>query len=173
MTGDSATLWMLLMIYTIAALVVIVLVAWLRSYRAITRNSGVMMSVSYSLPSRSLSWPWGFLLPSWSCARMFRDTEVLAGSIQGCLCGSLLIRFGKALPVAIECLQAFGRQRPYCSLGKLLFEFVTGEILFVDADGFKPLVESHLMGAAIGALFVGIEILWRQSQCERFCQPPR
>ena len=38
-------------------------------------------------------------------------------------------------------------------VGKLLFEYVTGDVLFVDADGFKPLVESNLVGAAFGALF--------------------
>lgn len=49
-------------------------------------------------------------------------------------------------------------------IGKLLFEWVTGEILFVDATDFKPLVESHLAGAAFGALFAGIAhrpALWR------------
>ncbi len=40
--------------------------------------------------------------------------------------------------------------------GKLLYEFVTGEVLFVDAEGFKPLVESHLAGAVFGALFVAV-----------------
>jgi rhomboid family GlyGly-CTERM serine protease len=44
-------------------------------------------------------------------------------------------------------------------VGKLLFEFVTGNVLFVDADGFEPLIESHLVGAAFGALFAGLGIL--------------
>ncbi|TWU38200.1 rhombosortase [Novipirellula artificiosorum] len=44
-------------------------------------------------------------------------------------------------------------------VGKLLFEFVTGDVLFVDADGFKPLIESHLVGAAFGVLFAGVGIL--------------
>ena len=35
-------------------------------------------------------------------------------------------------------------------IGKLLYEVTTGQILFVDASGFTPLVESHLAGAAIG-----------------------
>ena len=39
-------------------------------------------------------------------------------------------------------------------IGKLSYEFVTGEILFVNAEGFKPLVESHVAGAALGA-FIG------------------
>ena len=34
--------------------------------------------------------------------------------------------------------------------GKLGYEYVTGEILFVDASDFKPLVESHLAGAVAG-----------------------
>jgi rhomboid family GlyGly-CTERM serine protease len=34
--------------------------------------------------------------------------------------------------------------------GKLLFEIVTGQTLFVDSSHFIPLVESHLVGAAIG-----------------------
>jgi rhomboid family GlyGly-CTERM serine protease len=38
---------------------------------------------------------------------------------------------------------------------KLLFESVTGGVLFVDANGFKPLIESHLAGAAFGILFAG------------------
>jgi rhomboid family GlyGly-CTERM serine protease len=37
-------------------------------------------------------------------------------------------------------------------IGKLGFEMLTGDILFVQADGFKPIVESHLAGAAVGAL---------------------
>ncbi|QEG00264.1 Rhomboid family protein [Stieleria maiorica] len=41
-------------------------------------------------------------------------------------------------------------------VAKLLYEFVTGAVLFVDADGFKPLIESHLAGAVFGGLLVGI-----------------
>ena len=37
-------------------------------------------------------------------------------------------------------------------IGKLGFEMITGDILFVQADGFKPMLESHLSGAAVGAL---------------------
>lgn len=37
-------------------------------------------------------------------------------------------------------------------IGKLVYEITTGQILFVDASGFTPLVESHLAGAAIGLL---------------------
>jgi hypothetical protein len=44
-------------------------------------------------------------------------------------------------------------------IGKLLFESVTGEVLFVDADGFKPLIEAHLSGAAFGALVAGGSIV--------------
>ncbi|WP_182869202.1 rhombosortase [Rhodopirellula sp. JC639] len=40
-------------------------------------------------------------------------------------------------------------------VGKLLYESVTGEVLFVDADGFKPLIESHLAGAVFGGLLAG------------------
>jgi len=49
-------------------------------------------------------------------------------------------------------------------IGKLLYECVTGEVLFVDADGFKPLVESHLAGAAFGALFVLTETWFKTRQ---------
>lgn len=34
--------------------------------------------------------------------------------------------------------------------GKLIFEIATGQTLFVDSSHFTPLVESHLVGAAIG-----------------------
>lgn len=37
-------------------------------------------------------------------------------------------------------------------IGKLLYEITTGEILFVEATGFTPLVESHLAGATIGLI---------------------
>lgn len=37
-------------------------------------------------------------------------------------------------------------------LAKLGYEFTTGEILFVNAEGFQPLVESHLSGAVLGAI---------------------
>ncbi|SMP59057.1 rhomboid family GlyGly-CTERM serine protease [Neorhodopirellula lusitana] len=39
---------------------------------------------------------------------------------------------------------------------KLLYESTTGEILFVNAEGFIPLVESHLSGAVFGAIFAGV-----------------
>ncbi|MDA9840511.1 hypothetical protein N9C08_01615 [Rubripirellula sp.] len=35
-------------------------------------------------------------------------------------------------------------------LGKLCFEMITGELLFVHVDGFKPLVESHVAGGLAG-----------------------
>ena len=45
-------------------------------------------------------------------------------------------------------------------IGKLLYEVTTGQILFVDASGFTPLVESHLAGAAIGLIcFVAVRRL--------------
>ncbi|WP_442507477.1 rhombosortase [Novipirellula sp. SH528] len=47
-------------------------------------------------------------------------------------------------------------------VGKLVYEFTTGEILFVNAEGFKPLVESHLAGATFGAMFAGLGIMWRR-----------
>jgi len=37
-------------------------------------------------------------------------------------------------------------------VGKLFYEAVTGQTLFVDSDHFIPLVESHLAGVFIGAL---------------------
>jgi rhomboid family GlyGly-CTERM serine protease len=37
-------------------------------------------------------------------------------------------------------------------VGKLAFEMVSGNVLFVQTDGFKPLLESHLAGAAGGAI---------------------
>jgi hypothetical protein len=37
-------------------------------------------------------------------------------------------------------------------IGKLGFEMITGDVLFVQADGFKPILESHLAGTAVGAL---------------------
>ncbi|ELP29921.1 hypothetical protein RBSWK_06009 [Rhodopirellula baltica SWK14] len=41
-------------------------------------------------------------------------------------------------------------------LAKLGYEFTTGEILFVNAEGFQPLVESHLSGAVLGAIAAGV-----------------
>ncbi|MCC9654513.1 rhombosortase [Rhodopirellula halodulae] len=41
-------------------------------------------------------------------------------------------------------------------VGKLCYELFTGEILFVDANGFTPLVESHVCGAVVGATFAGL-----------------
>ncbi|MCO8125027.1 rhombosortase [Stieleria sp. TO1_6] len=35
-------------------------------------------------------------------------------------------------------------------VGKLIYEWFSGQILFVDASAFKPLVQSHLAGAAMG-----------------------
>lgn len=40
-------------------------------------------------------------------------------------------------------------------IGKLGFEAITGSVLFVQTDGFKPILESHLAGAAVGA-FVAV-----------------
>jgi hypothetical protein len=37
-------------------------------------------------------------------------------------------------------------------MGKLGFEMMTGDVLFVQTEGFKPMLESHLAGAAVGAL---------------------
>jgi len=37
-------------------------------------------------------------------------------------------------------------------VGKLGFEMMTGDVLFVQTDGFKPMLESHLAGAAMGTL---------------------
>jgi rhomboid family GlyGly-CTERM serine protease len=42
---------------------------------------------------------------------------------------------------------------PFLALiGKLVYEAATGQTLFVDSDGFAPLVEAHLAGVAIGML---------------------
>ncbi|TWT95691.1 rhombosortase [Neorhodopirellula pilleata] len=47
-------------------------------------------------------------------------------------------------------------------IGKLVFECATGEILFVDANGFQPLVQSHLAGATFGVMFASIAIYVRR-----------
>lgn len=39
-----------------------------------------------------------------------------------------------------------------CMLGKLAYEGITGEILFVNSDRFQPLVEAHIAGAICGAV---------------------
>lgn len=52
-------------------------------------------------------------------------------------------------------------------LAKLLYEFTTGEILFVNAEGFTPLVESHLSGAVVGAVFAGLGT--RSHRIEKRC----
>ena len=44
----------------------------------------------------------------------------------------------------------------FALVGKLLFEATTGQILFVDAQAFTPLVESHLAGAALGLICSGL-----------------
>ena len=38
-------------------------------------------------------------------------------------------------------------------IGKLIYESITGQTLFVDSNGFVPLVESHVAGVVIGILF--------------------
>ena len=64
--------------------------------------------------------------------------------------------------VSDQCRQSF-RQRdrvtmllwlaPLAGLvGKLLFEAITGQTLFVDSSTFKPLVEAHLAGAVLGGV---------------------
>ena len=35
-------------------------------------------------------------------------------------------------------------------IGKLFFEMLTGDVLFVQTQGFEPMLESHLAGAAVG-----------------------
>ena len=47
---------------------------------------------------------------------------------------------------------AFWATSVFLLIGKLVFEVITGDVLFVQADGFKPILESHLAGAATGAL---------------------
>ncbi|WDQ17770.1 rhombosortase [Rhodopirellula sp. P2] len=60
-------------------------------------------------------------------------------------------------------------------LAKLGYEFTTGEILFVNAEGFQPLVESHLSGAAIGAAIAGLGMLSTtrppQTPVAKTCRP--
>ena len=46
-------------------------------------------------------------------------------------------------------------------IGKLCFEAITGDLLFVQVDGFKPLVESHVSGGVAGALALILAVLWK------------
>lgn len=55
-------------------------------------------------------------------------------------------------------------------LGKMVFEAVTGQTLFVDSSGFVPLVESHLAGAVAG-LIVFAASAYRASHAEYSCEP--
>lgn len=45
--------------------------------------------------------------------------------------------------------------------GKLIFEAQTGQMMFVDAHSFTPLVEAHLVGVCIGATYSGMTRLTR------------
>lgn len=47
---------------------------------------------------------------------------------------------------------AFWTMSGFLLMGKLGFEMMTGDVLFVQTEGFKPMLESHLAGAAVGAL---------------------
>lgn len=47
---------------------------------------------------------------------------------------------------------AFWAMSGFLLMVKLGFEMMTGDVLFVQTDGFKPILESHLAGAAVGAL---------------------
>ena len=47
---------------------------------------------------------------------------------------------------------AFWAMSGFLLMGKLGFEMMTGDVLFVQTDGFKPMLESHLAGAVVGAL---------------------
>ncbi len=49
-------------------------------------------------------------------------------------------------------LAAFWATSGILLIGKLAFEMITGDLLFVHTDGFKPILESHLAGAVAGAL---------------------
>ncbi len=51
--------------------------------------------------------------------------------------------------------------------GKLIFEIVTGQTLFVDSSHFTPLVESHLVGAAVGLVLGCQSFRMRVAQASR------
>lgn len=46
-------------------------------------------------------------------------------------------------------------------IGKLIFEAMSGQTLFVDSSGFTPLVQSHLAGAVLGFLIAIEPVLSR------------
>ena len=50
--------------------------------------------------------------------------------------------------------------------GKLIFEIATGQTLFVDSSRFTPLVESHLVGAAIGLVLASGCAIGKCRVCE-------
>lgn len=52
-------------------------------------------------------------------------------------------------------------------VGKLGFEMITGDVLFVQTDGFKAILESHLAGTAVGAL-VALIALPRNCEAKTF-----
>ena len=58
-------------------------------------------------------------------------------------------------------------------LCKLGFEWATGATLFVDSDGFVPLVQSHLAGliAGVGA-FIGAKVIMEDKQTVLWCKRP-
>lgn len=69
-----------------------------------------------------------------------------------------------------EAIQAWGRSEwkragawsvPLIGLiGKLIYESISGDTLFVDSSGFRPLVQSHIAGAVCGLVYAvacGIE----------------
>ncbi|WP_068141380.1 rhombosortase [Roseimaritima ulvae] len=57
-------------------------------------------------------------------------------------------------------------------VGKLLFEAITGQTLFVDSSTFEPLVEAHLAGAAIGAALSYVRLSSLTNTRQRFEKSP-
>jgi rhomboid family GlyGly-CTERM serine protease len=51
-------------------------------------------------------------------------------------------------------------------IGKLCFEAITGDLLFVHVDGFKPLVESHVSGGVAGGIALGFTGLCHGDTCD-------
>ena len=76
----------------------------------------------------------------------------LSGIDTGLFAWLTISQLRKSLAGRDRYFTAFWIMNGFMLLGKLAFEMITGDVLFVQTDGFQPLLESHLAGAAVGIL---------------------
>ncbi len=83
----------------------------------------------------------------------------LSGIDTGLFTWLTISQLRKSLAGGDRYFAAFWTMSGFMLLGKLGFEMITGDVLFVQTDGFKPLLESHLAGATVGILVAVITAL--------------